>query len=159
MSKYSKTLLALLITTSIVVGMVAGGTLGIEQAVPIIMGANIGTTSTALLAVLNMDLAAKKAAFSHFLFNIGGVLLFLPVFLVTGVVYVMLARLAWRRAVAEAPVLEADAAAPGRGRARLAPAGQRCALPPGGGGRAGRSRAGNLRSHPEQVRGPSINLH
>ncbi|SVD26325.1 uncharacterized protein METZ01_LOCUS379179, partial [marine metagenome] len=33
-------------TTSIVVGLVAGGALNLESAVPIIMGANIGTTIT-----------------------------------------------------------------------------------------------------------------
>ena len=66
------------VTTGLAIILTQQGMLGLENAVPIIMGANIGTTSTALLAVLNMDLAAKKAAFSHFLFNIGGVLLFLP---------------------------------------------------------------------------------
>ncbi len=30
------------------------------------MGANIGTTATAFIAVFNMDIAAKKAALSHF---------------------------------------------------------------------------------------------
>jgi phosphate:Na+ symporter len=72
------------VTTGLAIILTQQGMLGLENAVPIIMGANIGTTSTALLAVLNMDLAAKKAAFSHFLFNIGGVLLFLPVFLLYG---------------------------------------------------------------------------
>jgi phosphate:Na+ symporter len=48
------------------------------------MGANIGTTATALIVMYNMDLAAKKTALSHFLFNIGGVALFLPVFLAFG---------------------------------------------------------------------------
>ncbi|MBT4160037.1 MAG: Na/Pi symporter, partial [Gammaproteobacteria bacterium] len=42
---------------------------------------NIGTTATALIAVFNMDLAAKKTAFSHFLFNVGGVVVFAPVIL------------------------------------------------------------------------------
>jgi phosphate:Na+ symporter len=48
------------------------------------MGANIGTTATALIAMFNMDAAAKKTALSHFLFNIGGVLIFLPVLLIFG---------------------------------------------------------------------------
>ncbi len=51
---------------------------------PLIMGANIGTTATALLAMVNMDVAAKKTAISHFFFNVGGVLLFLPVLLTFG---------------------------------------------------------------------------
>ena len=38
--------------TSIVVGMVAGGALGIESAIPIVMGANIGTSITNIIASL-----------------------------------------------------------------------------------------------------------
>lgn len=72
------------VTTGLAIILTQQGMLSLENAVPIIMGANIGTTSTALLAMFNMDLAAKKAAFSHFLFNLGGVLLFLPVFLLFG---------------------------------------------------------------------------
>lgn len=72
------------VTTGLAIILTQQGMLGLENAVPIIMGANIGTTSTALLAMLNMDLAAKKAAFSHFLFNLGGVVLFLPLFLLFG---------------------------------------------------------------------------
>jgi phosphate:Na+ symporter len=60
------------------------GLLSLENAVPIIMGANIGTTATAFIAVFNMDISAKKAALSHFLFNIGGVIIFTPVLLIFG---------------------------------------------------------------------------
>jgi len=56
----------------------------LENAVPIIMGANIGTTATAMLVVFNMDIAAKKTALCHFLFNVGGVLLFLPILMIWG---------------------------------------------------------------------------
>jgi phosphate:Na+ symporter len=66
------------VTTGLAIILTQQGMLGLENAVPIIMGANIGTTATALIAVFNMDLAAKKTALSHFLFNVGGVLLFLP---------------------------------------------------------------------------------
>jgi phosphate:Na+ symporter len=48
------------------------------------MGANLGTTVTALIAMFGMDAAAKKTALSHLLFNAGGVLLFFPVFLLWG---------------------------------------------------------------------------
>ena len=48
------------------------------------MGANIGTTITALLAMLNMDFSAKKAALSHVLFNVGGVVIALPFLLIFG---------------------------------------------------------------------------
>lgn len=69
------------VTTGLAIIFTQQGLLGLENAVPLIMGANIGTTATALIAVFAMDIAAKKAAFSHFIFNVGGVLIFLPVFL------------------------------------------------------------------------------
>lgn len=72
------------VTTGLAIVFTQQGLLGLENAVPIIMGANIGTTATAFIAVFNMDIAAKKAALSHFLFNIGGVVLFTPILLVFG---------------------------------------------------------------------------
>lgn len=72
------------VTTGLAIIFAQQGLLGLENAVPLIMGANIGTTATALIAMFNMDLAAKKTALSHFLFNVGGVLIFLPVLLVFG---------------------------------------------------------------------------
>lgn len=66
------------VTTGLAIVFTQQGILGLENAVPLIMGANIGTTATALIAVFKMDIAAKKAALSHFLFNFGGVLLFAP---------------------------------------------------------------------------------
>ncbi len=71
-------------TTGLAIIFTQQGLLSLENAVPLIMGANIGTTATALIAMFNMDLAAKKAALSHFLFNVGGVVIFLPVFMVYG---------------------------------------------------------------------------
>lgn len=72
------------VTTGLAIIFTQQGLLGLENAVPIIMGANIGTTATALIAVFSMDVAAKKAALCHFLFNVGGVLLFVPVLLLSG---------------------------------------------------------------------------
>ena len=72
------------VTTGLVIVFAQQGLISLENAVPIMMGANVGTTATALLAIFNMDLAAKKTAFSHFLFNVGGVLLFLPPLLIFG---------------------------------------------------------------------------
>lgn len=72
------------VTTGLAIIFAQQGLLSLENAVPIIMGANIGTTATALMAMFNMDLAAKKTAFSHFLFNVGGVLIFFPLFLLFG---------------------------------------------------------------------------
>ena len=72
------------VTTGLAIIFTQQGLLSLENAVPLIMGANIGTTATALIAMFNMDLAAKKTALSHFLFNVGGVLIFLPVFMMFG---------------------------------------------------------------------------
>jgi len=72
------------VTTGLAIIFAQQGLLSLENAVPIIMGANIGTTATVLITIFNMDLAAKKTALSHLLFNVGGVLLFLPIFLLFG---------------------------------------------------------------------------
>jgi phosphate:Na+ symporter len=73
---------ALVQSSSVVSGLaillVAQGMLSLENAVPIVIGANIGTTSTALIASLSADFAAKKLALALFLFKVGGVLLCLP---------------------------------------------------------------------------------
>ena len=70
------------VTTGLAVVLTQQGILGLENAVPLIMGTNIGTTVTALIAMFNMDAAAKKTALSHLLFNVGGVILFLPLLLI-----------------------------------------------------------------------------
>ena len=72
------------VTTGLAIIFTQQGLLGLENAVPLILGANIGTTATALIAMFNMDIAAKKTALSHFLFNVGGVALFLPILLIFG---------------------------------------------------------------------------
>ncbi len=65
-------------TTGIVVVLGTEGLLGVGAAIPIIMGANIGTTSTAILSAWRMDLFAKRTAVAHAIFNICGVLVFIP---------------------------------------------------------------------------------
>ncbi len=49
-----------------------------EAAVPIIFGANIGTTVTAMIASTTMSREARRVAVSNIVFKILGVLLFLP---------------------------------------------------------------------------------
>ncbi|MFC3095724.1 Na/Pi cotransporter family protein [Alteromonas sediminis] len=72
------------VTTGLAIIFTQQGILGLENAVPLIMGANIGTTATAMIAVFGMDIAAKKTALCHFLFNVGGVLLFIPILFLFG---------------------------------------------------------------------------
>ncbi len=71
-------------TTSIVVGMVAGGALNIPNAIPIIMGANIGTSITNTIASLpqinrsNEFKRAFAAATVHDFFNFLSVIVIFP---------------------------------------------------------------------------------
>ena len=61
------------ITTSLVVPLAGAGVLSLRQIFPFTLGANIGTTVTALLAALTGTVSALVAAFSHLLFNIFGI--------------------------------------------------------------------------------------
>jgi hypothetical protein len=64
------------ITTSVMVPLVAAGIVTLEQVFPFTIGANIGTTVTALIAALSTgSLAAVTVAFSHMMFNICGTLI------------------------------------------------------------------------------------
>ena len=71
------------ITTSVLVPLGAAGIIRLEQAFPITIGANIGTTVTALLAALGVAgpnaVAGLEIALVHLLFNISGTLLIYPV--------------------------------------------------------------------------------
>ncbi len=67
------------ITTSLAVPMAAGGLLTLMQVFPYTLGANIGTTVTAILAALvTGNLSAIIVAFSHLLFNVSGILVWWP---------------------------------------------------------------------------------
>jgi len=71
-------------TTTIVVGLVASGALSIELAVPVIMGANVGTTVTAIMVSLGHVTRpaefqrAFSAATVHDFFNVLAALTILP---------------------------------------------------------------------------------
>jgi len=68
------------ITTSLMVPLVASGVLTVESIFPIVLGANIGTTVTAILASFATgNIAAITVAFTHFLFNAIGAVFFYPV--------------------------------------------------------------------------------
>ena len=53
----------------------AGIFTSIEQVYPIVLGAHIGTCSTALLGAIGTNIDARRAAVSHLVFNVIGVLL------------------------------------------------------------------------------------
>ena len=66
------------ITTSLSVPLVATRKVSLSSVFPFIMGANIGTTITALLAAIFKSEAAVSLAIAHLIFNFIGVLIFLP---------------------------------------------------------------------------------
>lgn len=57
------------------------GAVTYRQAVPILFGDNIGTTVTAILAAIGASVAARRTALTHFLFNVVGTIIFLPLFI------------------------------------------------------------------------------
>lgn len=68
------------ITTSILIPMVGAGILTLKNAYPVTLGANVGTTVTALLASVAADSSeALTIALVHTLFNLFGILIFYPV--------------------------------------------------------------------------------
>ena len=71
------------ITTSLLVPLGGAGLLRLEQAFPVTIGANIGTTVTALLAALAVSgpnaAAGLEIALVHLLFNMSGLVLIYPV--------------------------------------------------------------------------------
>jgi sodium-dependent phosphate cotransporter len=74
------------VTTSALVPLVAVGTIDLEHLFPLTMGANIGTTVTALLASLTQDSAdALQIALVHLCFNIMGILIWYPIPFMRGI--------------------------------------------------------------------------
>lgn len=68
------------ITTSLLVPLIGAGIMTVEIAFPITIGANIGTTSTAILASFATgNVAAITIAFVHLLFNMIGALIIYPI--------------------------------------------------------------------------------
>ncbi len=68
------------ITTSLAVPLAGAGILSLIQIFPYTLGANIGTTITAILAALAVgEVSAVTVAFAHLLFNICGIALIWPI--------------------------------------------------------------------------------
>ena len=63
-------------STGVVITMVGTGVLPLELALFIILGANIGTCVTALLASVGANANSKRVALIHFTFNVIGTILF-----------------------------------------------------------------------------------
>ena len=67
------------ITTSTIVPLAGAGVLTLRQIFPFTLGANIGTTVTALLAAMVLNPTAMIVAFSHLIFNILGIITIYPI--------------------------------------------------------------------------------
>ena len=63
------------ITTSTIVPLAGAGVLTLRQIYPFTLGANIGTTVTAILAALTLNVTALVAAFAHLFFNLYAILI------------------------------------------------------------------------------------
>lgn len=65
-------------TVGLTIAMASQGLLPLVGAVAVLFGSNLGTTVTAVLASLGGSREAKQAAAGHVLFNLVGVLIFMP---------------------------------------------------------------------------------
>ena len=71
-------------TIGILIALASSGMVSFESALPIIMGDNIGTCTTALISSISSTYQARRAALSHLLFNLLGTcvgLIFLPLYI------------------------------------------------------------------------------
>jgi sodium-dependent phosphate cotransporter len=67
------------ITTSLIIPLAGAGILTLHQIFPYTLGANIGTTVTAILASLvTGNISSVQVAFAHLLFNISGISIWWP---------------------------------------------------------------------------------
>jgi phosphate:Na+ symporter len=65
-------------TTVITMALAAEQAIPLNGAIAIVIGANIGTCLTSVLAALGQSRAAQQVALSHVLLNVGGALLMMP---------------------------------------------------------------------------------
>ena len=65
-------------TTGIVIVLASQGLITPGAGIALVLGANIGTSVTALLAAIGKPREAQRAAVAHLLFNVAGVLLWIP---------------------------------------------------------------------------------
>ncbi len=66
------------VTTGVAILLVQQGVLPPQAAIPIVIGANVGSTTTALIASVGMKPVARATATANSLFNVVGVLIYFP---------------------------------------------------------------------------------
>jgi phosphate:Na+ symporter len=70
--------------TGIVITLSEAGIIPLNITFYVILGSNIGTCATAIIASLSANINAKRTALIHLLFNVIGVLIFLPLLILFG---------------------------------------------------------------------------
>ena len=66
------------VTTGVAILLVQQGVPPAQAAIPIVIGANVGSTTTALIASVGMKAVARATATANSLFNVVGVLIYFP---------------------------------------------------------------------------------
>ncbi|MFA4943720.1 MAG: Na/Pi symporter [Lentisphaeria bacterium] len=69
-------------TIGLTIALAGSGLIDIWTAVPLVLGDNIGTTITAILASINANRSARQAALAHTLFNVLGTVIMILLFFV-----------------------------------------------------------------------------
>jgi phosphate:Na+ symporter len=65
-------------TIGLLIAMASGGSMTLAAALPLVLGANIGTTLTPILAAAGQPAAGKRVAVAHAVFKLVGVAVLLP---------------------------------------------------------------------------------
>ncbi|NNC92377.1 MAG: Na/Pi cotransporter family protein [Acidimicrobiia bacterium] len=65
-------------TTGIVIVLAQQGLISLETGIALIMGANVGTAITALMASIGKPREALRAGVAHAMFNVGGAIIWIP---------------------------------------------------------------------------------
>ena len=65
-------------TSGLVLALASQGLIQLPGAIALMMGANIGTCVTALIASIGGNVSARRVAIAHVLFNVIGVIIFIP---------------------------------------------------------------------------------
>lgn len=66
-------------TSGLVIALLGAGLITVPGGFAIMLGANIGTCVTALLASTNTNYSARRVAVAHIMFNVIGVIIFIPI--------------------------------------------------------------------------------
>lgn len=78
------------VSTALTMNLFANGLLSLDTAIGLVLGSNIGTCATALIGSIAANVTGRKVAIAHLIFNVIGVLLFIPLIPLLGSVVMIL---------------------------------------------------------------------